>query len=133
MAEHPSPAVHVEVVLRAGGDPADAEARAGAVTAATIADVVPAADVVDEVRGWFRAHGFDIGPSGPLSFTASGAVETFAEVFDLDDAVRDALVAPPTTGSGPVELSTAALPPPVRRAVTAVVRPAPPAFGPGAP
>jgi hypothetical protein len=124
------PVVSVEVVLH---PPSGARADDATLTAEHIAALTVPAETMQRVQAWFTEHGLETGPSGPISFSLTGPAAALADVLRLDDATRERLAAPPAQGEPALSLPFAALPPDLRAAVAAVERPAPPAFGPGAP
>lgn len=121
--------VSVEVVLRPGGRTPDDED----LTAERIGSLGVDPDVVERLRGWFAERGFDARPSGPMSVSVTGPLSRFETTFRLGVSARRRLGAPPTPGAPEVRLRRDVLPAGLRGDVEAIVRPAAPDFGPGAP
>jgi hypothetical protein len=101
-----------EVVLRPapGFDPSEP------VTSANVAEAMPSPATVQRVQRYFERKGFEVGPSGPLSFSITAPARVFAKEFGTRSA------------GAPFDLS--ALPRHVTKAVDAIVTTPPPDFGP---
>jgi len=122
--------VSLEVVLHPAGG---ADLTEVVITAERIADLTVATETLDRVRAWFAGNGFDVGPAGPISFSVTAPLSTIVTTFRVGSRTRRRLAAPPQPGAGAVTLPCDVLSADVRALVAAVVRPAVPAFGPGAP
>ena len=101
-----------EVVLRPapGFDPSEP------VTSANVAAAMPSPQTVRRVQRYFERKGFEVGPSGPLSFSITAPATLFARHFGA-------------RASG-AAFDLSALPRYVTRAVDAIVTTPPPDFGP---
>jgi hypothetical protein len=119
-----------QVVLR----PASGKRIGGkdAITAANVAEYLPAPDVVDAARQAFAKLGFEPGNVAGTSFSITAPEETFESVFHakLRKGDRGEVTVGSKRGAAGYELPLASLPETVRRYVEAVTFTPPPDFGP---
>ena len=116
MTKDADPVISAQVLLKpaSGVQPRDRD-----ITAANIASLEPAADVVREVTGALARAGFDVGPVVGPTFSITAVRSVFDRFFGITGAGRK-------TG----EITLAHVPARLRDGVAAITFPPPPDFGP---
>jgi hypothetical protein len=119
------PIISAQVVLKAPPEYRDVPA-----TAATIASIMPPAQVISAITEEFRRRGFEIGPVVGTSFSISASPRTFEATFHtrLPRDENGRLDLNPA-GQG-YELPLAQIPHDISKNIQAVVFTPPPDFGP---
>ena len=102
------------------------------ITAENIADFTPSRDAVALVLREFTSLGFEVGPVVGFSFSITGPVRTFADVFQvrLRQGRKGGIERVDERGSVSLELPLEKLPEEVVEVVKAITFTPPPDFGP---
>jgi hypothetical protein len=129
MAIKPGNKVSAQAILV----PASGRRDAGtAITARNIDQFRPSEEAVSAVRGGFARARFEVGPLAGNSFSITGTVKQFENVFKtkLRADTRGGVTARSGANSQTLELPLDGLPEDLRKHLAAVTFTAPPAFGP---
>ena len=70
--------ISAEVIMRPRGGIQPAQ-----ITAATVADATPDRATTQKAARWFAERGFEVGPSGPMSFSITAPKSRFRTVFKM--------------------------------------------------
>ena len=102
------------------------------ITSENIAEFLPGTETVTVASRFFEEQGFEVTPAGGISFSITGTVDQFSELFGTAFTIDESggFQSVPSSGERTELLPLDALPQEITRLVVAITLVPPPDFGP---